>query len=56
MDNDNTHEDSARQSAICLLGHDLARQRKNIILFEIQPARSTFFGIERARLLLLRCG
>ncbi len=54
MDNDNTHEANARQSAICLLGHPLARQRENLLLFEIQPARSTFFRIERARLLLLR--
>jgi hypothetical protein len=35
MDNDNPHEDSARQSAICLLGHDLARQRKHMTLIEI---------------------
>jgi hypothetical protein len=36
MDNDNTHEDSARQSAICFLGQHLARQRKHMTLIAIK--------------------
>jgi len=35
MNNDPTHEDPDRHSAICLLGHDLARQRKHMTLIAI---------------------